>query len=37
MKYLHPEKVTIAVGGNPDEIKEDMKQFGDVEVFDDVE
>lgn len=36
MKYLHPEKVTIAVG-NADEIKEDMKQFGDVEVFDDVE
>ncbi|MBS1494331.1 MAG: insulinase family protein [Bacteroidetes bacterium] len=36
-KYLHPDKLTIAVGGNPDEIKNDMMQFGDVEVFDEVE
>lgn len=37
MKYLHPDKVTIAVGGNPDDIQKDMMQFGDVEVFDEVE
>lgn len=37
VKYLHPENLTIAVGGNPDEIKKDMEQFGDVEVFDEVE
>lgn len=37
VKYLHPDKMTIAVGGNPDEIKKDMAQFGDVEVFDEVE
>ena len=37
MKYLHPDKLTIAVGGNPDEIKDDMKQFGEVAVFDEVE
>ncbi len=37
VKYLHPDKMTIAVGGNPDEIKDDMAQFGDVEIFDEVE
>lgn len=36
-KYLHPDKMTIAIGGNPDEVKKDMEQFGDVEVFDEVE
>jgi len=36
-KYLHPESLTIAIGGNPDEIKKDMEQFGAVETFDEVE
>ncbi|MBX7045837.1 MAG: insulinase family protein [Ignavibacteria bacterium] len=37
VKYLHPEKMTIAIGGNPEAIKEDMKHFGDVEVLEDID
>ena len=36
-KYLHPENLTISIGGNPDEISESMKQFGEVEVIEDID
>ena len=36
-KYLHPDKLSICIGGNPEDISESMKQFGDVEVIEDIE
>ncbi len=36
-KYLHPDRLTISIGGNPDDITDCMKQFGDVEVIEDIE
>lgn len=32
-KYLHPEEISYCLAGNVNEIKEDMKQLGDVEVI----
>ncbi|MEO8210195.1 MAG: pitrilysin family protein [bacterium] len=32
-KYLHPEALTISIAGNTNEIKDAMKQFGEVEVI----
>lgn len=32
-KYIHPEEVSFCLAGNVDEIKEDMKQLGEVEVI----
>ncbi len=30
-KYLHPDNLTISIAGNSDEIKDSMKEFGEVE------
>ena len=36
-KYLHPDNLTIAIAGNSKEIKDEMKQLGNVEVIEKVE
>jgi predicted Zn-dependent peptidase len=33
-KYIHPERLYIVLSGNADVIKDKMKRFGNVEVFD---
>ncbi|MDQ3020605.1 MAG: insulinase family protein [Bacteroidota bacterium] len=35
-KYLHPDALTISIAGNTKEIMDDMKQFGETEVFEKV-
>ncbi len=32
VKYLDPDRITISVAGNVNEIKDSMKQFGEVTV-----
>lgn len=36
VKYLHPENLTISIAGNVNEIKESMKEFGDVVVTEEI-
>jgi len=35
-KYLHPDKLSFSIAGNTDAIKDEMKQFGEVKVIDDI-
>jgi len=35
-KYLHPDKLSISIAGNTNAIKEEMKQFANVEVINDI-
>lgn len=35
-KYIHPDKLTISISGNVNEIEESMKQFGKTEVIQEV-
>ena len=32
-KYLSTDKLTIAIAGNPDEIKSSLEEFGEIEVI----
>jgi predicted Zn-dependent peptidase len=36
-KYLHPDNLTIAIAGNSKDVKDEMKQIGNVEVIEKVE
>jgi len=36
VKYLHPDKMTISIAGNVKEIEEGMKEFGEVEVTEEI-
>ena len=36
-KYVYPDKVVIAIAGCQDEIAEDMKEFGEVEIIKEIE
>lgn len=35
-KYLHPDQLSISIAGNTEAIKEEMQQFGEVKVIEDI-
>ena len=35
-KYLHPDKLTYSIAGNSKALKDEMQQFGEVEITEDV-
>jgi len=35
-KYIHADKLTFSIAGNSQALKEEMKQFGDVEIIENV-
>lgn len=36
IEYLHPDKLVISIAGNVDEIKDDLKAFGEIEIIKDI-
>jgi zinc protease len=36
-KYVHPDNIVIAIAGNSDEIANEMKDFGEVEILNEIE